>query len=269
MKHILDVEIAKKYGVNAAILLENLGYWIKQNEANQTNFFDGYYWTFNSRRAYREIFPYMSERQIDTAFRKLIDDGLVITGNYNRLAYDRTLWYALTQKGKSILHFDGMESDVLQFGAAQNVKPIPNINTDINKDINTEKNIIGKVTDVEEKESGLKVTANIVNQTAIVALIVNYLNEKAGTHYRASTKATARHIEARLKEGFTIQDCFSVIDKKVAEWKGSDMEKYLRPETLFGSKFEGYLNARENVNRRGENGIKLDGRTTDDLDGIL
>lgn len=135
MKHIFDVEIAQIYGVNAAILLENVGYWIKQNEANETSFFDGTYWTFNSRRAYRELFPYMSERQINTAFQKLIDDGLIITGNYNKLAYDRTLWYALTRKGKCILHFDIMDNDKMSNGNSENVKPIPDINTDINTDI--------------------------------------------------------------------------------------------------------------------------------------
>ena len=128
MIHIFDTEIAVKYGVNAAVLLQNIGFWIKQNEANETNFYDGTYWTYNSRRAYRELFPYMSERQIDTAFRKLIDDGLVITGNYNKVAYDRTLWYALTQKGKCILHFDGMDSTETQNADAQNVRPIPDIN---------------------------------------------------------------------------------------------------------------------------------------------
>ena len=138
MIHIFDTDIAVKYGVNAAVLLQNLGFWIKQNEANETNFFDGTYWTYNSRRAYRELFPYMSERQIDTAFRKLIDDGLVITGNYNKVAYDRTLWYALTQKGKCILHFDGMENTESSNREAQNVKPIPNINTDKNANINTD-----------------------------------------------------------------------------------------------------------------------------------
>lgn len=136
--HLFDVDIALRYGVNAAVLLQNLGYWIKQNEANDTNFFDGHYWTYNSRRAYRELFPYMSERQLDTAFRKLIADGLVITGNYNKVAYDRTLWYALTKKGKSILHFDGMENDETSNGNRGNVRPIPNINTNINTDVNTD-----------------------------------------------------------------------------------------------------------------------------------
>ncbi len=138
MKHIFDVDIARKYGVNAAVLLENIGYWIKQNEANEVNYYDGYYWTFNSRRAYRELFPYMSERQIATAFEKLIADGLIITGNYNKVAYDRTLWYALTEKGKCILHFDIMENTNMSNGNVQNVEPIPNINTDVNAVENTD-----------------------------------------------------------------------------------------------------------------------------------
>lgn len=138
MIHCFDVDIAKVYGVNAAILLQNLGHWIMKNKANETNYHNGNYWTYNSRRAYRELFPYMSERQIDTAFKKLIDDGIVITGNYNELKYDRTLWYALTEKGKSILHFDGMERDEMSNQFPQNVRPIPNINTDNKPYINTD-----------------------------------------------------------------------------------------------------------------------------------
>jgi uncharacterized phage protein (TIGR02220 family)/predicted phage replisome organizer len=75
--------------------------------------------------------------------------------------------------------------------------------------------------------------------------IVSYLNEKAGTKYKATTDKTKKAIHARLSEGFTVEDFKTVIDKKCAEWIGDPkMEKYLRPETLFGTKFEGYLNAK-------------------------
>ncbi len=72
--------------------------------------------------------------------------------------------------------------------------------------------------------------------------IVNYLNENAGTHYRSTTDATIKVITARLNEKFTVDDFKTVIDKKVSQWKGTSMEEYLRPQTLFGSKFESYLN---------------------------
>lgn len=73
--------------------------------------------------------------------------------------------------------------------------------------------------------------------------IVAYLNDKAGTNYRASTAKTKTAIHARFSEGFTEEDFRCVIDKKCAEWIGTEWEKFLRPETLFGTKFEGYLNA--------------------------
>ena len=73
--------------------------------------------------------------------------------------------------------------------------------------------------------------------------IVDYLNKKAKTKYRYQTASTKNKIKARYHEGFTIDDFKKVIDTKCAEWKSdAKMCNYLRPETLFGSKFESYLN---------------------------
>lgn len=78
-----------------------------------------------------------------------------------------------------------------------------------------------------------------------VAEVVQALNDETGSHYRPTSKATMRHVLARLREGFTVEECKEVIRKKSDEWGGTEMAKYLRPETLLGSKFEGYLNAPE------------------------
>ena len=132
----------------------------------------------------------------------------------------------------------------------------------------TNKNLKADSQNLKESNTSNKPTNN--TDKNIIAAVVAYLNEKAGTNYRESSKSTARHIEVRLHEGFTLQDFKAVIDKKVAEWKGGEMEKYLRPETLFGSKFEGYLNARvTQQNRRGDNGVVMDNRTEDELDAIF
>lgn len=73
--------------------------------------------------------------------------------------------------------------------------------------------------------------------------VIEKLNELAGTRYRAS-KNSLQPIVARLNEGFTLEELLMVVEYKCQEWKGTDMQKYLRPETLFRpSKFEGYLNA--------------------------
>lgn len=90
---------------------------------------------------------------------------------------------------------------------------------------------------------------------AAVSEIISYLNEKAGTNFRVTTDKTKKAIHARLSECFTVDDFKTVIDKKCAEWIGDPkMEKYLRPETLFGTKFEGYLNAKTTTGRNGNNG---------------
>ena len=83
---------------------------------------------------------------------------------------------------------------------------------------------------------------NKEKENNIYSEVIKYLNEKANTNYRPSTKNTQSFISARLKEGFTVEDFKKVIDVKVKSWIGTDFEKYLRPATLFGTKFENYLN---------------------------
>ena len=77
----------------------------------------------------------------------------------------------------------------------------------------------------------------------IYTRVCDYLNEKTGARYRPDNKATVACIRERLKEGYTVDDFITVIDRKCADWSGTDMEKYLRPQTLFGNKFESYLHA--------------------------
>ena len=84
--------------------------------------------------------------------------------------------------------------------------------------------------------------------------IVDYLNERTGKHYRASSQKTRRLIKARLNECYTVDDFKKVIDNKCLEWLRDDkMSRYLRPETLFGTKFESYLN-QDNKNNQVPNG---------------
>lgn len=75
-----------------------------------------------------------------------------------------------------------------------------------------------------------------------IKTIIDYLNSATDSSYRSTTKSNQKKINARLDEGFTVDDFKKVIDKKKLQWKGTDMAKFLRPETLFGTKFESYLN---------------------------
>lgn len=84
--------------------------------------------------------------------------------------------------------------------------------------------------------------------------IIDYLNQKSGKAYRYNSSDTQKHIRARFSEGFKLEDFYKVIDNKTAEWKGSDMEQYLRPATLFGTKFEAYLN--QQTTRKKQNAVR-------------
>lgn len=127
MIHNFDTDIAVKFGVLEAILLNHIYYWIEKNRANESNFYDGTYWTYNSTRAFNELFPYVSERQIKKALKHLREEGILLTGNYNKSTYDRTLWYALSKKGLSIVQKCPMEESDLDNGLGNNVPPIPDI----------------------------------------------------------------------------------------------------------------------------------------------
>lgn len=94
---------------------------------------------------------------------------------------------------------------------------------------------------VTYKQEGLKKDKKEKKST-IYSPVIDYLNQKAGTKYKSSGKNTQTLIRAREKDGFKLDDFKKVIDNKVAEWRGTDMEQYLRPITLFGTRFESYLN---------------------------
>jgi len=111
-----DADIAKKVGVNAAVIFHNILFWCEKNKANEIHFYDGRYWTYNSIKAWRELFPYMTEKQIRIALNKLKKNGYIVTGNYNKSAYDRTTWYSITGQ---------MDLPQRANGSVQKGKPIP------------------------------------------------------------------------------------------------------------------------------------------------
>lgn len=94
-----------------------------------------------------------------------------------------------------------------------------------------------------EKSSPNNIASN--NLLDNIKNIILYLNDKIGAKYSYKSKKTQDCIKARFNEidGLTVEDFYTVIDKQYKKWSGTDMAQYLRPETLFGNKFESYLNA--------------------------
>ena len=102
MKHYFEVEVAAEVGINAAVVFENIAFWILHNEKQGKNKRDGVHWMYATQKDLAAQFDYLTEKQVRTAIDKLIGADYLRVGNYNRHGYDRTRWFALTEKGKSI-----------------------------------------------------------------------------------------------------------------------------------------------------------------------
>ena len=231
-EHHFKVHVAEVVGVNAAIMLEMFDYWIAKNEANERHFHDGRYWTYNSNKAFTRIYPYMSPKVIRTTLKKLEDEGYIIVGDFNEDRMKRPKWYSITDKGYELLLGEKCPKGqhVLPQRATRAAPEGNSLYIDNSytfTDSSTSNN--GEVAQRDETADSVK---------AVIA----YLNEKTGKHFK-NVDSTQKQIRARLNEGYTLEDFKRVIDVKCSQWlKDPKMCLYLRPSTLFGTKFEGYAN---------------------------
>jgi len=103
MQHTFSVKIAVIAGIPAAVILQYISFWVKANEDEGRNYEDGRYWTYLTVKDIKEKFPYLSENQVRLAIKKLKENNLVHTGNYNHKSFDHTTWFTLSEKAWSIL----------------------------------------------------------------------------------------------------------------------------------------------------------------------
>ena len=192
-----------------------------------------------------------SERKVSETINKLIKYGYLYIQKFD--GRTREIKSALTNFEKIGL-VDYKENSQNVRGSIAEFARQPNINCEAGTQNLREINIINNI------------ESNNINN--IYSRVVTYLNEKAGTHYKPTTAKTKTVINARIAEGFKIDDFISVIDKKCYEWKNTEFERYLRPETLFGTKFEGYLNAKINPNKSSRKNTGI-APGEDDLSGIF
>jgi len=94
MDFSFNIEFAKRYGVDEAIMVKSFQFWIRLNKANKINYYDKRYWTYNTNKSLTEYYPFWSEKQVRRIIESLVDKEILIKGNYNKIAYDRTIWYA-------------------------------------------------------------------------------------------------------------------------------------------------------------------------------
>ena len=119
---IFQKSLAISIGLNESIVVQQIDYWIKNNEKNKRNFKDGYYWTYNSFEKWHEEFPFWSVITIKRIFTRLEELGILISANYNKTTFDRTKWYRIDYNVLNTIlplcQIDTMDSDNL-------TQPIP------------------------------------------------------------------------------------------------------------------------------------------------
>lgn len=100
--HSYNVSVAADVGINAAVIFYNICYWVEENTANERNFINGEYWTYNTVNAFKTLFPEMSYEQVRNALRKLENAKYIKSAFLNDDTRDRTKWYTVVDKNKWI-----------------------------------------------------------------------------------------------------------------------------------------------------------------------
>jgi len=100
MTHTFDTEMAKEVGIEAAIIYQNICFWVDKNKANKQNFINGYFWTYNTYKAWQELFPYMKLNTIKRAIKVLKEAGFIVVekGLNESNKWDKTNYYRYTNK---------------------------------------------------------------------------------------------------------------------------------------------------------------------------
>ena len=142
MYHQFNTEIAKQYGIEESILLENIYFWVKKNKANNQNYHNGKYWTYNSIRAFKILFDYMSESKIYRALKKLEEAGLIEIGDFNADRYKRPSWYTVTEKAIKLYKDNSLQNET---------STLQNETSTLQNETSTLQNEISSITDNKQQ----------------------------------------------------------------------------------------------------------------------
>lgn len=236
--------LAKEIGLNEAVILQQVHYWLTTSKHVK----DGKKWVYNTYKDWQEQMPFWSEKTIKRTIKSLEEQGLLLSANYNALKKDKTKWYTIDYEKLAEIEIDGRALKVSQSG--QNVTASSGTNGP-NKEDSLSQALPESTTESTSKSS--------TNKEIPFSEIIMYLNNKTNSNYKPGTRKTKELITARWNEGFTLEDFKRVIDLKTGEWLNDPKwSKYLRPETLFGSKFESYCNQKSGGMRYREEDFNLD-----------
>lgn len=255
---IVVINIAVQYGIEIALIFSYFTYFIDKHCGDDG--FDVEKGVFMPARRIVEYMPFFKKNRVYVLLEKMEEFNLFKRVHYGENPWDRTYWYTYDDVGWSLLE----KYYPKQFLKLVNANPkigkctilknkkctspkkgkctIPNSETSLY--INKEKNYKERINN-NKKNKGKEIYSNIIQ----------HFNLKCDKSYKLDSDVFVAYIDALLAKGFSEQDMISVIDQKAKEWTNTKYAQYLRPSTLFGDKFEIYLNdcqkSNENYKRRG------------------
>jgi len=234
--------LALKIGLNEAILLQQIHYWLVSSQHE----WEGRKWIYNTYKQWQLQLPFLSESTIKRTIKSLEEKGYVISGNFNRHKMDKTKWYTI--------NYEMLEESIETEEQVSQESPTGQNETTSDSACPIVETIVTQAI----PESTSEITTENKNNIPFSEIIA-YLNNKTNSSYKPETKKTRDLITERWNEGFLFDDFKRVIDIKTQEWLYDPVwNKYLRPETLFGPKFESYLNQKSGKKTYREEDFNLD-----------
>ena len=226
---LVDRVLAQNIGLNEAIIIQQLHYWIMQNKRQNKNFYDGRYWTFNSlENWHKDTFYFWSLNTIKRTFKKLENEGLLIIGNYNKKGYDRTKWYSINYDELSYKCCNNSSYQVGSMDSTNMGRPIPN----------TTKRLTTKTTNISTTQSSAVVDTK-------TELIENKTHLKLSNNMKKIVSSWDKERLSKAIELFNIKNgkYFSLVEKIY-----QDDGNYLKPSNSINNIKTDYSISRNKFN---------------------
>ena len=229
-------KLAIEIGLNEAIILQQIHYWLNQSNHNH----DGKKWIYNTYDDWNKQFPFWSVMTIRRTITSLEKQNLILIANYNKAGFDKTRWYSI--------NYPVVES--VNRRCVQNEQTICSKRTD--GSVQNEQTNTIDYTEITTES----ISMSDKSDAAPYKTIIKYLNNKVNKRFSYKSESNRKLIKARFNEGYKLDDFIKVIDIKTNEWINDEkMKSYLQPSTLFrGSNFDKYLNQEfpQEIKRRGK-----------------
>ena len=229
-------KLATEIGLNEAIVLQQIHYWLNQSSHNR----DGKKWIYNTYDDWNKQFPFWSVMTIRRVINSLEKQKLILIANYNKAGFDKTRWYSIDYSVVESVNRRCVQNEQTMCSKRTNGSVQSEQTNTIDYTENTTENI-----SMSDK-----------SDAAPYKTIIEYLNNKVNKRFSYKSESNRKLIKARFNEGYKLEDFIKVIDIKTNEWINDEkMKNYLQPSTLFrGSNFDKYLNQEfpQEIKRRGK-----------------